>query len=158
MRITCCSASESETRAIGTALADLLLPDGVLRLDGDLGAGKTVLTQGLAKGIGISPAEVQSPTFTLIREHHGEKGILVHIDLYRLAGEELEALGLWELLAGPGVKAVEWSERLSFPVPEAISVRLRLGETAHDRELEVESTEQQDEIHRALGSFSARLT
>ena len=81
------------------------------------------LARGVAEGRGIAPAEVQSPTFTLIREHRGSGehgGRLVHVDLYRLAPGEAAALGLEELLAGPGVKVVEWAERLPFPVPVPI--------------------------------------
>ncbi|HEX3531896.1 MAG TPA: tRNA (adenosine(37)-N6)-threonylcarbamoyltransferase complex ATPase subunit type 1 TsaE [Thermoanaerobaculia bacterium] len=119
--------SEEETRALGAALARELAPDGVLLLSGDLGAGKTVLAQGVAAGLGIDPDEVQSPTFSLIREHRGSgenSGRLVHADLYRLAPEETGALGLEELLAGPGVKVVEWAERLPFPVPGATALRM----------------------------------
>jgi tRNA threonylcarbamoyladenosine biosynthesis protein TsaE len=89
-------------------------------LSGALGAGKTVLAQGVAAGLGIDPAEVQSPTYTLVREHAGPGGRLVHIDLYRLAPAEVLALGAEELLAGPGVKVVEWAERLPFAVPGAL--------------------------------------
>jgi len=116
--------SEEQTRAVGAALARELAPDGVLLLSGDLGAGKTVLARGVAEGLGIDPGEVQSPTFTLIREHRGPGGRLVHVDLYRLDGAETGALGLEELLAGPGVKVVEWAERLPFPVPGARILRL----------------------------------
>jgi tRNA threonylcarbamoyladenosine biosynthesis protein TsaE len=111
--------TEEETRALGAVLARELAPDGVLLLSGDLGAGKTVLARGVAEGLGIDPDEVQSPTFSLIREHRGNRGRLVHVDLYRLEPEEAGALGLEELLAGPGVKVVEWAERLPFPVPGA---------------------------------------
>jgi tRNA threonylcarbamoyladenosine biosynthesis protein TsaE len=124
--ITC---SEEETRAVGKSLAAELQPDGVLLLSGDLGAGKTVLARGVSEGLGIDPGEVQSPTFTLIREHQGSGGRLVHVDLYRLNPDESGALGLEELLAGPGVKVVEWAERLPFPVPGAQALRLvRRGE------------------------------
>jgi tRNA threonylcarbamoyladenosine biosynthesis protein TsaE len=119
--------TEEETRALGVALAAELMPDGLLLLSGDLGAGKTVLARGVAEGLGIDPGEVQSPTFNLIREHWGRTGRLVrlvHIDLYRLDPEETGALGLEELLAGPGVKVVEWAERLPFPVPGARVLRL----------------------------------
>lgn len=118
------SASEADTRALGAELAADLAPDGVLLLSGDLGSGKTVLTQGLAGALGIDPREVQSPTFTLIREHEGREGRLVHVDLYRLEPAETGALGLEELLAGPGVKVVEWAERLPFEIPGARWLRL----------------------------------
>ena len=117
--------TEEETRDLGAALAAELAPDGVLLLSGDLGTGKTVLAQGIARGLGIEPREVQSPTFTLIREHQGRGGRLVHVDLYRLEPEDVPALGLEELLAGRGVKVVEWAERLPFDVPGARWLRLR---------------------------------
>jgi tRNA threonylcarbamoyladenosine biosynthesis protein TsaE len=117
--------TEEETRDLGASLATELAPNGVLLLSGDLGSGKTVLTQGIARGLGIGPREVQSPTFTLIREHQGSGGRLVHVDLYRLDPEDVPALGLEELLAGRGVKVVEWAERLPFERPGARGLRLR---------------------------------
>lgn len=157
MRAIYYSDSEIETRAVGEALAGSLVPDGVLLLNGDLGSGKTVLTQGLAVGLGIDQTQVLSPTFTLIREHQGAAGKLIHVDLYRLEGQELEALGLWEVLAGPGVKAVEWSERLSFEIPGAICVTLGVGETPHLREIEIATEDENRRLRQALGSLSARL-
>ena len=118
------SASEEDTEALGAALAAELAPDGILLLSGDLGAGKTVLARGVAAGLGLDPREVQSPTFTLIREHRGPRGRLVHVDLYRLDPREAAGLGLEELLAGPGVKVVEWAERLPFAVPGALRLTL----------------------------------
>ena len=116
--------SEAETQALGREIGRELAPDGVLLLSGDLGAGKTVLTRGIGEALGLDPKEVQSPTFTLIREHRGSGGRLVHVDLYRLEPEQTAALGLEELLAGPGVKVVEWAERLPFAVPGARVMRL----------------------------------
>jgi tRNA threonylcarbamoyladenosine biosynthesis protein TsaE len=119
------SRSAEETRRLGARLAERLRPDRALLLEGELGAGKTVLVQGLAAGLGVAPAEVQSPTFILWREHLGSGARLLHLDLYRLAPGEAAALGMEELLAGPGVKAVEWAERLPFPVAGALRLRLR---------------------------------
>ena len=109
--------TEEETRALGRELVRELAPDGVLLLSGELGSGKTVLARGIGEGLGIDPREVQSPTYTLIREHAGG---FIHVDLYRLSPEETAALGLEELLAGPGIKVVEWAERLAFGVPGAL--------------------------------------
>ena len=119
------SASEEETVAVGRRIAESLPPDAALLLDGDLGAGKTVLTRGVALHLGIDPGEIQSPTFTLVREHTGPRGRLIHADLYRLKPAEAEAIGLEELFAGPGLKVVEWSERLPFEVPGAVRFMLR---------------------------------
>ena len=118
------SHNEEETRLYGEQLAAELRPDGVVLLDGDLGCGKTVLAQGIAAGLGIDRREVQSPTFTVVREHEGPGGCLIHADLYRLAAEEVESVGLDELLAGPGGKVVEWADRLPFAVPGALRLRL----------------------------------
>lgn len=123
--------SEEETQSLGREIGRELAPDGILLLSGDLGAGKTVLTRGIGEALGLGSGEVQSPTFTLIREHRGSGGRLVHVDLYRLAPEDTAALGLEELLAGPGVKVVEWAERLPFDVPGARVLKLaRLPDAA----------------------------
>lgn len=127
------SAGEEETRRIGALLGDELRPDGVLLLHGDLGTGKTVLARGVAEALGIDPAEIQSPTFVLVREHKGAHGRLVHVDLYRIEPAEAAAAGIEELLAGPGVKVVEWAERLPHVPPHAVRVRLeRTGENARE--------------------------
>jgi tRNA threonylcarbamoyladenosine biosynthesis protein TsaE len=128
------SAGVEATRAIGRALAEELVPDRALLLSGDLGAGKTVLVAGLAEGLGIDPAEILSPTYTLLREHRGPRGRLLHFDLYRLEPEEVAAAGFEEALLGPGVKAVEWAERLPFEVPGALSLSIRRA--GEERELE----------------------
>jgi tRNA threonylcarbamoyladenosine biosynthesis protein TsaE len=132
--------TEEETLALGRDLALELAPGGVLLLSGDLGSGKTVLARGIGEGLGLDPREVQSPTFTLIREHQGRGGRLVHVDLYRLAPAETAALGLEELLAGPGVKVVEWAERLTFAVPGALALRLDRTPEGEGREI-VETVE-----------------
>lgn len=111
---------------MGESLGRELLPAGVLLLDGDLGAGKTVLAQGVARALGVAAREVQSPTFTLIREHVGRLGRLIHLDLYRLEPGAAAGLGLEELLAGDGVKVVEWAERFTGGTPGgARHLRLR---------------------------------
>ena len=121
------SASVEETREVGRALAAELSPDGALLVHGDLGAGKTVLIQGLASGLGLAPETVQSPTYTLLAEHRGPGGLLRHFDLYRLEPGEVAAAGFEELLCGAGVKAVEWPERLGFDLPGALRLRIRRG-------------------------------
>ena len=126
--------SEAETRGVGQELAAELLPVGVICLHGELGAGKTTLTQGLAQGLGIDPAEIQSPSYTIIREHEGQHGRLVHIDLYRLEPEQVESLGMEEILAAPAVKAIEWPERLPFSLRDALHIGLRRLDD-HTREI-----------------------
>ena len=134
--------SAEETRELGLELAARLRPDGTALLFGDLGSGKTVLTQGIAQGLGLDPALVQSPTFTLIHEYDRRVRAdqdpvrLVHVDLYRLEPEEVEAIGVDEFLAGDGVKVVEWADRLPRP-PSAVEVRLRMGASPEEREVEI---------------------
>ena len=131
------STSVEETREVGRGLAEELRPDGCLLLLGDLGAGKTALVQGLAAGLGFDPERIQSPTFTLLAEHRGPAGALLHLDLYRVGAEEILAAGFEEVLLGAGVKAVEWAERLPFSVPGARAVRiLRDGEGRRLEEIE----------------------
>ncbi len=136
------SASVAETRSVGAGLARELQPRGCLLLYGALGAGKTVLAQGVAEGLGIDPREVQSPTFALLREHElpGGKGTrLAHLDLYRLSPGEAAACGFEEVLLGPGVKIVEWAERLPFAVPGALALTLREGEGGRREIAELEN-------------------
>ena len=128
------TSSPAETRQLGEELLAELLPEGTLLLLGDLAAGKTVLAQGVAAGLGIDPAEVQSPTYTIVREHRGPRGRLLHLDLYRLEQAEAAALGLEELLAAPAVKVVEWAERLPLRVPDALVLHLERG-AGEEREI-----------------------
>lgn len=118
------SRSEEETLAVGAELAERLIPDGALLLWGDLGSGKTVLTQGLALALGFERREIQSPTYTLIHEYERHGVRFVHADLYRLEADQVDALGLEEVLAGPGVKVVEWADRLPFPAAGALELRI----------------------------------
>ena len=119
------SASESETEEIGRRVAEMVSPNGILLLEGDLGAGKTVLVRGVADAVGADRAQVQSPTFTLVHLYRGATMTLTHIDLYRLEPEEVGELGLDELLAAPGIKAIEWPERLPDAIAGAVTLRLR---------------------------------
>lgn len=108
----------ARTRRIGELFGRLLQPGDVLGLDGPLGAGKTCLVQGLARGLGVpAGTAVSSPTFTLVNQHAGRLP-LFHVDLYRLEAEsELAELGLWEAADAGGVLAVEWLSRFPRAVP-----------------------------------------
>jgi tRNA threonylcarbamoyladenosine biosynthesis protein TsaE len=103
--------SEEETEAFGESLAAELSPDAVVYVVGDLGAGKTCLARGVARGLGARTREVASPTFAILHEYGGPDGAirLRHLDLYRLKdrSEELEILGLPESVAGAPI-LVEW--------------------------------------------------
>lgn len=118
------SNSETETRSIAARFAGGLRPGAVVLLSGDLGAGKTAFVRGLAEGLGIDPDEVTSPTFTLVHEYRGGRLPLIHVDLYRLDRAELDEIGLDEDVAARGVTAVEWAERLSRRIPDAVSVTI----------------------------------
>ncbi|WP_412069480.1 tRNA (adenosine(37)-N6)-threonylcarbamoyltransferase complex ATPase subunit type 1 TsaE [Rubrivirga sp. IMCC43871] len=124
------TASAEATRALGRRLAARLEPGDVLALQGDLGAGKTHLAQGIADGLGLDGASVTSPTFALVQEH-GD-GALLHLDLYRLdTPDEAATLGLDELLDGDAVALVEWPDRAPGWLP-AHTVWLRLSHLGGD--------------------------
>ncbi|HSN78710.1 MAG TPA: tRNA (adenosine(37)-N6)-threonylcarbamoyltransferase complex ATPase subunit type 1 TsaE [Anaerolineae bacterium] len=119
MELTRITHDESETEALGAALGRLLQPGDVLALVGDLGAGKTCLARGVARGLGIDEP-VTSPTFILVAEYSSAAGFpLYHADCYRLeqAAAEAQAIGLDELLLDDGVAIVEWAERIEAMLP-----------------------------------------
>jgi tRNA threonylcarbamoyladenosine biosynthesis protein TsaE len=118
------SSSEAETEAIGEALAETLAPGDTVLVQGDLGAGKTVLVRGLATGLGLAGDVVSSPTFTLVHEYTGGRLPLVHLDLYRLERVDLDQVGLDPDLAARGIVVVEWPERLRHGVPGAVRVTI----------------------------------
>jgi tRNA threonylcarbamoyladenosine biosynthesis protein TsaE len=125
--------SETETTDVGRKLASTLEPGTVVLLIGDLGAGKTALVRGLAEGLGIAPEEVSSPTFTLMQEYRGGRVPLIHVDLYRLNDpREIDDLGLEEL-GLDSVLAIEWAEKLSRPIGDAIDVRIEHGDSDERR-------------------------
>ena len=103
------TGNPAETQKIGEMIGRLALPGDIILLSGPLGAGKTCLTQGIARGLGIK-GNTPSPTFMLVREHRGRLP-LYHIDLYRLDFREVSELGLDEYLYGRGISAVEWPEK-----------------------------------------------
>lgn len=125
------SRSEEDTANAGRELAVALAPGDVVLLYGDLGAGKTAFVKGLAEGLGISPDEVSSPTFTIMQEYRGGQLSLFHVDLYRLNDpREVEELGLDEL-AADGVLAIEWAEKLPpglLPATVAVRIAHRAGD------------------------------
>jgi tRNA threonylcarbamoyladenosine biosynthesis protein TsaE len=110
---------------LGERLAGFLEPGSVILFFAGLGAGKTTLTKGIARGLGIEET-ITSPTYTIVSEYRGRLS-LYHIDLYRIEdAEELENLGLWDILGGSGVSVVEWSQRLPAScVGEAVRIAIR---------------------------------
>jgi len=116
--------TEAATENAGEALSATLRPGDVVLLYGDLGAGKTAFVRGMARGIAADPAEVSSPTFTIVQEYAGASATLYHVDLYRLEPAEIEDLGLDDLVAGDGIVAIEWADRWPGRPDDAIEVRL----------------------------------
>jgi tRNA threonylcarbamoyladenosine biosynthesis protein TsaE len=114
------SKSPEETFRIGRTLADGLEAGDVVALTGELGTGKTCLTQGIANGLGVPESYVvTSPTFTLINEYPGRRVDLYHLDVYRLTGcADLAEMGYDEYLYGRGVMVVEWAERVLEAIPD----------------------------------------
>ena len=103
------TTSPAETQALGEVIGLHTCPGDIILLSGPLGAGKTCLTQGIARGLGI-PDNTPSPTFMLVREYHGRLPFY-HLDLYRLDFKEISELGLDEYLCGEGVSVVEWADK-----------------------------------------------
>ena len=141
--------SPGETRAFGQRLAARLQPGDILLLHGDLGAGKSELTRGIAQGLGI-PGPVASPSFTILNVYEEGRLPLYHFDWYRLHGaDELYEMGMDEYLGGDGVAVIEWPSRCPKAVPARhLDLRLLpLGENTRQitllpvggfREVEVE--------------------
>ena len=120
--MTVITKSPEQTELLGKKLAELLRPGDVIAYYGDLGAGKTAFTRGLAAGLGIREA-VTSPTYTIVNEYLSGRMPLFHFDMYRLSSsEELFDIGWEDYLARGGVCAVEWSEN----VEEALSGAIRI--------------------------------
>ncbi len=129
--------SAAETRALGERIAERLRPGDVLLLEGDLGAGKSELTRGIARGLGVKET-VTSPTFTILNVYESGRVPLYHFDWYRLeSADELYELGMDEYLGGDGIAVVEWPGRCPEAVPDT-AVRIRL-ETAGENERIIES-------------------
>ncbi len=135
----CLTSSVEETQAFGERLGGLLRPGDVVALFGELGSGKTTLTQGIAKGLGRDPATIKSPTFVLMREYPGEVP-LIHIDGYRLTGAASASWLDLDLLFSPGkITLIEWAERFEELLPPGcIEVHLEHVST-NRRRLRVDS-------------------
>ena len=123
--------SPAETEAIGAALGKIIEPGTVIAYRGDLGAGKTAFTRGLAKGLGCTEI-VTSPTYTIVNEYLGGRIPLFHFDMYRLrSSDDLFDIGWEDYLDRGGVCAVEWSENVDDAMEDAIYITIeKLGEDA----------------------------
>ena len=123
--------SPDETEALGAALGRVLTPGTILAYRGDLGAGKTAFTRGLAKGLGYADS-VTSPTYTIVNEYLGGRLPLFHFDMYRLrSADDLWGIGWDDYLDRGGVCAVEWSENVAEAMEDAVFVTIeKIGETS----------------------------
>ena len=127
-----------ETRELGTKLAEKLKAGDVILLEGELGAGKSEMARGIARGLGVQET-VTSPSFTILNVYESGRVPLYHFDWYRLESEEeLYELGMDEYLGGDGIALVEWPERCPDAVPaDCFRIRIR-AEGEHIRRIEAE--------------------
>lgn len=130
--------SAAETRSLGEALSISLRPGDVLVLQGDMGAGKSEFTRGIARGLGIL-GPIASPTFTILQAYDSGRLPLYHFDWYRINDpEELFEIGAEEYLQGDGVAVVEWAERAPELLPDAyLLISLSNGAGDDDRIIEI---------------------
>ena len=121
--------SPAQTEAVGFALGEILQPGAVIAYRGDLGAGKTAFTRGLARGLGCKEL-VTSPTYTIVNEYLGGRCPLFHFDMYRLrSSDDLWDIGWEDYLDRGGICAVEWSENVADALEEPIYITIeKLGE------------------------------
>ena len=137
-----CTNSVTQTEELGRRLGEKLTPGTVIAYTGDLGAGKTAFTRGLAQGLGIT-AQVTSPTFTIVNEYEGGRLPLFHFDMYRLgSSDELFDIGWEDYLARGGVCAVEWSENVDDAMESGcVRVDIRRGDTDDQRLVSISGME-----------------
>lgn len=110
--------SAEDMQRLGASLAKAAQPHDLLLLNGDLGAGKTTMTQGLGRELGIR-RPVKSPTFTIVREYREGKMPLFHMDFYRLENDDLSSIDLNSYLAEPGLVVIEWPQLIMDDLPDS---------------------------------------
>lgn len=127
------SKSPAETEAFGKKIGEGLTPGSVIALYGDMGAGKTALTRGIAYGLGIAQG-VSSPTFALVHEYEGRLPIY-HFDMYRVKDwDDLYSTGFFDYLEAGGVVIIEWSENIEGAIPDgSMQIHLKQGKTENER-------------------------
>ena len=129
------TTSQEETMALGKRLGEELFENSCVILEGDLGAGKTTLTKGIAVGLGIDRV-IKSPTYTIVREYVGRLP-LYHLDVYRI-GDDPDSIDLDDFLFGEGVTVIEWGELMGENLPEDY-LKLSLLKKEDGRELVFEA-------------------
>ena len=129
MNLKLTTNSSEETIALGEILGAMLKPGDVLAMRGTLAAGKTTITKGIAKALGVTD-NITSPTFCIISEYEGAKMPLYHMDVYRLDNaEDFINLGVDDLIYGNGVSIIEWSEKIQSELPKkTITVQITPNE------------------------------
>lgn len=132
--------SEADTMDFARRLSPMLAPGDTVLLYGDLGAGKSVLARGIARGLGVE-GPMPSPTFTLLMPYEGRGGAkLYHFDLYRIADpDEYDAAGLDEFIGGDGVAVVEWPQMADLAPEPALEIHLSRGAEENARDIDIEN-------------------
>lgn len=152
--------SEEDTFRLGTAIGRILRSGDIVFMIGELGSGKTRLAKGIVfAAIGIPPEEVVSPTFTLINRFEGAFDVY-HADLYRLAPDQLEGIGLEDALDQGGALIVEWAERLGSFEEDPLVVRIEFGMESDSRKITLEWSADgswRNRVERAIRAFEKAL-
>ncbi|MDE6714389.1 MAG: tRNA (adenosine(37)-N6)-threonylcarbamoyltransferase complex ATPase subunit type 1 TsaE [Lachnospiraceae bacterium] len=135
------TATREETLAFGVKIGEQALPGTVICVDGDLGVGKTVLAQGIAKGLGVTE-QVVSPTFTIIQEYRDGRLPFYHFDVYRIEDpDEMYEVGFEDYFYGDGVCMIEWAELIRELLPEGhvhITIEKQIDQGADYRRIKAE--------------------
>ncbi len=136
MKISFKTDSSEQTERFGEALSKYLEAGTIIALDGDLGAGKTCLTRGIARGIGATTL-VASPTFTIVNEYEGGRLMLYHFDTYRLSGEDdFYASGLDEYFMKDGICVIEWGEVIEGALPSD-TMKMKISGNGDERQFDI---------------------
>lgn len=130
--------SKEDTQALGLELANILFPGAVITLDGDLGAGKTTFSQGVAKGLEVKE-NVNSPTFNILKCYFSGRIPLYHIDAYRLEDHINDDIGLEEVIQGDGLCLIEWSVFIQDKVYEPLIINIEILD-GNERKISLESS------------------
>lgn len=138
------SRSPAETESVGYNVGKLLTAGTIVKLYGNLGAGKTTMVRGIARAFGIPRESVVSPSFTIITEYESSPRFL-HIDLYRIRGSsDLESTGIWDVIGNDAVAIVEWPEHAGDELPDD-AVVIRIEHLSEDeREISIEGIDEKN--------------
>ena len=136
--------SPAETETVGYRIGRMLCAGAMVKIYGDLGAGKTTMVKGIARAFGIPAEQVVSPTFTIITEYESSPRLL-HIDLYRIEGSsDLESTGIWDCMGNDAVAVIEWPEHAGEELPKnGLTIRIT-HKSAEIREIMIEGIDEAD--------------